>query len=110
MGMNIASIMSGNMSVNGGIDSEHLRIMRELRAMGIEPTGDKFTDKAKLTEAKKVKSIEKTSISKNKTNEENKAQASSGSDEKQKAEAGAAMTGATQMSELNKLFLLKKAV
>ena len=110
MSMNIASVMSGSMCLNGVIDAEHLRIMRELRAMGIEPTGDKSADKAKLEEAKKVKSIEQANISKNKSGEEQNAQTSVAINENQQAETNAAMTGATQLSELNKLFLLKKAV
>lgn len=110
MSMNIASIMSGSMCVNGGIDAEHLRIMRELRAMGIEPTGDKSADKAKLEEAKKVKSVQEASISKNKTGDEQNAQASANSQEQAQAKANSEMTGASQMSELNKFFHLKKAV
>lgn len=110
MSMNIASVMSGSMCLNGGIDAEHLRIMRELRAMGIEPTGDKSADKAKLEEAKKIKSIQQANISKNKSGEEQSAQSSVAANENSQSETNSAMAGATQLSELNKLFLLKKAV
>lgn len=110
MSMNIASVMSGSMCINGGIDVEHLRIMRELRALGIEPTGDKFADKAKLEEAKKVKSVQQANISKNKSGEEQTSKTSSNNEQQSNQQVGNDMTGANQISELNKLFLLKKAV
>lgn len=53
MSMNIASVSA--MCAQSYIDPEHQRIMRELRALGIEPTGDKNTDKAKLEKAKSEK-------------------------------------------------------
>lgn len=50
MGMNINSMSAIGSAV--AFDSEYHRIIRELRALGIEPSGDKTTDKAKLQAAK----------------------------------------------------------
>lgn len=50
MGMNINAL--GQVATTVALDSEYQRILRELRALGIEPTGDKAVDKAKLQAAK----------------------------------------------------------
>lgn len=63
MGMNAIS-MSAAISSSMGFDPEHQRIMRELRAYGYEPTGDKFADKSKLQKVKNVKKAQKTEFKK----------------------------------------------
>lgn len=50
MGMNIGSM--GALAQTIALDSDYQRIIRELRALGIEPTGNKSVDKAKLEAAK----------------------------------------------------------
>lgn len=109
MSLNIASVSA--MSAQAYIDPEHQRIMRELRAMGIEPTGDKNTDKAKLEEAKQAKrtaqaqKVEKTSFVSG-TQETEKAGAVSSKDEAIRTDAGQNMTGAQQVAMINKYKLL----
>lgn len=63
MGMNAIS-MSAAISSSMGFDPEHQRIMRELRAYGIEPSGDKSVDKSKLEQVKSVKNSQKTQFQK----------------------------------------------
>ena len=50
--MNISSVNSVSCfsCVGGSIDEEHKRIIEKLMALGITPTGNKSTDKAKLRE------------------------------------------------------------
>ncbi len=107
MSMNVSAmsgIASGMM-----IDSEHQRIMRELRAMGIEPTGDKSTDKAKLEAAKQTKQAQYNQIQfVSETEKTDKAPAQSSQDNIKNDTSIQAqnMTGATQIAELNKYKIL----
>ena len=101
------------------IDPEYQRIIRELRALGIEPSGDKATDKAKLerVQSSKDASAAQTegSVQANKTFGEtieelagiemSEKEELAGIEMSEKVNA-AAMTGATQISELNKLRFL----
>ena len=107
------------MSINGicgfgvfglysGVDSEHQRIMRELRALGIEPSGDKATDKAKLQKVQSSKNVDglqqEGSVQANKTFGET-IEELAGIDINERVNASA-MTGATQIAELNKIRFL----
>lgn len=109
MSLNIASINA--MCAQAYIDPEHQRIMRELRAMGIEPTGDKSTDKAKLEEAKQTKrtaqaqEVEKVSFVAE-VQETEKVGAISSKDEAINITSGQNMTGAQQVAMINKYKLL----
>lgn len=105
--MNAISAMSGAMSVNGGIDAEHMRIIRELEALGISPTGNKSSDKMKLEQALKVKNIQETGKNQTGTNKQSN---EVDNNTQQKSEASNNMTGATQIGDLNKFMYLKKAV
>lgn len=48
----------GSVNNRGGIDQEYQRIMYELGSLGLQPTGDKGADKARL-EAEKGKIVDK---------------------------------------------------
>lgn len=101
MSMNISSVGAMNSQVY--IDPEHQRIMRELRALGLEPTGDKSTDKAKLEQAQAASQIQFVSG----VEESSKAEAASSSDAaKDTAIQAQNMTGAEQLAKLNKFKLL----
>lgn len=110
MGMNISSM--GQVALNVAMDSEYQRIIRELRALGIEPTGNKSTDKAKLEAAKAALRAQNdgTVITQavTGTNESEKARAESSTDNiKNDASIQAQnMTGADQIAKLNKLKIL----
>ncbi len=111
MSMNISSLCA--MSSQVYIDPEHQRIMRELRAMGIEPTGEKSVDKAKLEQAKEEKKANQSQASTkiqfvSSSQESSKADAVSSSDSiKDEISIQAKnMTGAEQISQLNKFKLL----
>ena len=110
MSMNVSSI-SGSM-YGCYPDPEHQRIMRELRALGLEPTGDKTADKAKLEAAKAAMKSENnqqiTPQAVDAGSEADKNQAFSAQDEaKASVEISALnMTGAEQVGQLNKLKLL----
>lgn len=52
------------------IDQEHQRIMRELRAYGVEPTGEKSVDKAKLQQINAAKDSQNAQFSNPKEGEE----------------------------------------
>lgn len=92
------------------IDPEHQRIMRELRAMGIEPTGDKAADKAKLQEVKSAKKAAETQniefVAEVKPSEKAGAESSKDNIKNDIAVKSLNMTGATQLAELNKIKLL----
>lgn len=110
MGMNISAL--GQVATTVAMDSEYQRIIRELRALGLEPTGDKATDKAKLEAAKAQKSSQsncsmQTQAVEN-VNETEKTGAISNADSAKNETAAAAknMTGAEQIAQLNKLKLL----
>lgn len=110
MSMNISSL--GAMNAQVYIDPEHQRIMRELRALGIEPTGDKSTDKAKLEQARNEKKAEQAQAASqvqfvSGVEESSKAEAVSSSDAaKDTAIQAQNMTGAEQIAKLNKFKLL----
>ena len=110
MSMNV-SAMSGTAS-GIMIDSEYQRIIRELRALGIEPTGNKTTDKAKLEEAKAAKAKKTNQVDNiqfvNKTEDTEKADEESSKDaaKDDKTVQAEQMTGATQLAQLNKYKLL----
>ena len=71
MSMNISS-MSGMISgCVGMIDYEHQRIIRALQAYGVEPTGDKSMDKAKLQRIQAAESSKDAKMS-NDTKDESK--------------------------------------
>lgn len=56
------SINAISMSSCMTIDSEYQRIMRQLRAYGIEPTGDKSVDKAKLQRIEQAKESQNSKL------------------------------------------------
>ncbi len=110
MGMNISSM--GQVALNVAMDSEYQRIIRELRALGIEPTGNKTTDKAKLEAAKaSLKAQNNGTVimqAVTGTNESEKARAESSADNIKNDTSIQAqnMTGAEQIAKLNKLKIL----
>ncbi len=108
MAMNV-SALSGTAS-GIMIDSEYQRIIRELRALGIEPTGNKTTDKAKLEEAKAAKHAKEVqNISfVTQTEETEKAGAESSKDtiKNDMSIQTQQMTGADQIAKLNKYKIL----
>ena len=110
MWMNVSSI--GNAMYSVAADSEYQRIVRELRALGLEPTGDKAADKAKLEAAKAALKSEnnQTVIMQpvDASNETDKNRAFCSQDEVKSGIAASAanMTGADQIGQLNKLKLL----
>lgn len=131
--MDISSINSvSGISSSGGssIDEEYKRIIEKLRALGLEPSGNKASDKAKLREYElrqiKAELGSKGKGSVNKTSyitvspaeiEQIKEQLQSNSDEeenstehKEKAFAMENQTGATQLAAMNSYFLKKKKV
>ena len=106
MGMNINSMAAIAQSV--AFDSEYQRIIRELRALGIEPTGNKSVDKAKLEAAKAEQRAKNEGVvsfqAVTGTNETEKAGAISSADNIKNDTAIQAqnMTGAEQIALLNK--------
>lgn len=110
MSINVSSISTAICS--GGIDPEHQRIMRELRALGIEPTGDKNTDKSKLETAKAAQRVENNQQIVFKpvesSSEADKNQAFSAQDEAKASITASAqnMTGADNIAQYNKFKLL----
>lgn len=110
MSMNVSSISSGLYCV--ATDSEYQRIIRELRALGIEPTGDKSTDKNKLEAAKSAQKAENNQavvfqpVDASKETDKNQA-FSAGDDAKNSINANVQnMTGAEQVAQFNKFKLL----
>lgn len=110
MGMNINAL--GQVATTVALDSEYQRILRELRALGIEPTGDKAVDKAKLQAAKEQQKAKNagTVIMQAVTgiNDTEKAGALSSEDNVKNDNSVQAqnMTGAEQIAKLNKLKIL----
>lgn len=110
MGMNVNAL--GQVATIVAMDSEYQRIIRELRAMGLEPTGDKATDKAMLEAAKAQKSSQsncemQTKAVENVTDTEKTGAISNADVAKEETTAAAQnMTGAEQLAQLNKLKLL----
>lgn len=130
--MNISGIssVSSSFGIGAGIDAEEQEIMRRLKALGITPTGNKATDKAKLHQHEMMElkaEIKATggkgSINKSKyltisTNEieqlkeaekdRNKQTEEDDEETETKKEAAKHQLGATQESILNQHFLVKK--
>lgn len=110
MSMNISSISNAMYCI--GVDPEYQRIVRELRVLGLEPTGDKQTDKMRLEAAKLAKMAENNEMAKlppvESSNETSKNQAFSSQDEaKNSLNTGAINTlDAEHISNFNKLKLL----
>lgn len=98
MSVNSISMASSMLSCNM-IDSEHQRIMRQLRAYGVEPTGDKSVDKAKLQKVEESKQNQNAQLSNNKSNKEMSENKVSENQAESKSE------GADQIAMLNKLKL-----
>lgn len=110
--------MSMNVSSLSGImycvatDAEYQRIIRELRALGLEPTGDKAADKAKLEAAKSAQKAENKEEAVfqpiDAGNETTGNQAFNTSDEIKSNLAADTqnMTGADQIAQLNRFSLL----
>ncbi|PWL80725.1 hypothetical protein DBY21_00855 [Candidatus Gastranaerophilales bacterium] len=71
MSVNSLTMASAISSSANTIDSEYLRIMRQLRAYGIEPTGDKSVDKAKLQKIEAAKDSQTSQFANTKNNNKN---------------------------------------
>lgn len=110
MGMNINAL--GQVATTVALDSEYQRILRELRALGIEPAGDKAVDKAKLQAAKEQQKAKNAGTvimqAVTGTNDTEKAGALSSEDNVKNDNSIQAqnMTGAEQIAKLNKLKIL----
>lgn len=71
MSMNILSMSSAISSCSMSVDQEHQRIMRALRAYGVEPTGDKATDKIKLQKIEASQETQNSGITNSKKENKN---------------------------------------
>lgn len=91
--------MSGYSCGISGIDDEYQRIMRALRAYGIEPTGDKSVDSAKLKKIEASKDSQNTQFPES---NENKDRSQNSISENQIVDKG---VGTDQVAMLNKLKL-----
>lgn len=98
MSINAISMSSAISSCGMVIDAEHQRIMRALRAYGVEPTGEKFVDKAKLQKIEAAKSNQNAQFS----NSKDSAQKAESTDNNTVVDKG---EGTDQMAILNKLKL-----
>lgn len=98
MSINAISMSSAMSSCGMTIDAEHQRIMSALRAYGIEPTGEKSVDKAKLQKVEAAKSNQNAQFSNSKDN----AQKAESTDNNTIVDKG---EGTDQMAMLNKLKL-----
>ena len=70
MSINSLSMSAAISCSSNTIDSDYQRIMRELRAYGIEPTGDKSVDKAKLQKIEAAKDSQNPQFANTKNNEQ----------------------------------------
>lgn len=110
MGMNISSM--GAVASSVAFDSEYQRIIRELRALGLEPTGDKATDKTRLETAKaqqaaaKNEAVQCQAVTPANETEKDYAVSSSDNIKQDIAFQAQNMTGAEQIAQLNKFKLL----
>ncbi len=108
--MNINAL--GQVAALVATDLEYQRIIRELRALGLEPTGDKSTDKSRLEAAKAQKSAQNDYEIQIQTVENVKKPDKAGSlsdadfAKNIPTEAAQNMRGAEQLGQLNKLKLL----
>ena len=88
------------------IDSEYLRIIQELRKLGITPTGDKSIDSQRLNQAKQAL-IEKIQSKENNNEQNIGVQTISPVDEAEnskRAEMEEQRLGAMTVAELNRLY------
>ena len=95
-------------SLNPSIDSEYLRIIQDLRSLGLNPSGNKNTDKFKLEQAKK-ELIDKIQTKDNsnqqsKTEEFQKIFPVEDTSDSVRAEMEEQRLGAMNIAELNKLY------
>ena len=95
-------------SLNLSIDSEYLRIIQDLRSLGLNPSGNKNTDKFKLEQAKK-ELIDKIQTKDNsnqqsKTEEFQKIFPVEDTSDSVRAEMEEQRLGAMNIAELNKLY------
>ena len=92
------------------MDSEYARIIRELRAYGIEPSGNKSTDKMKLEQIKQAKRQDNIqqpqAVEKSGKSEKESAISSEDTVKAQMEQQAQQMSGATQVANLNKYKLL----
>ena len=102
----VAGISAINL-YNQGLDAEYMRIVAELKRLGITPSGNKSIDTAKLEKAK-AELITKIS---NKVHEENKnnlhvnaIEPVDGTQNNQRAELETQRLGAMTVAELNKIY------
>uniref|UniRef100_UPI004025D24A hypothetical protein n=1 Tax=Candidatus Scatousia sp. TaxID=3085663 RepID=UPI004025D24A len=110
--MNINAL--GQVAALVATDLEYQRIIRELRALGLEPTGDKSTDKSRLEAAKAQKSAQndyeiqiQIQTVENVKNPDKAGPLSDADFAKNTpTEAAQNMRGAEQLGQLNKLKLL----
>lgn len=92
--------MSSAVSYNGNyMDSEYQTIIRALRAYGVEPTGDKSVDKAKLERIESSKSSAKAQSAKLENNFNQK----TSQETQNKTDTANAGAGTDQIAMLNKL-------
>lgn len=71
MSINSLTMSSAFSGCVNTVDSEYQRIMRQLRAYGIEPTGDKSVDNAKLQKIEAVKDSQTSQFANTKNNDKN---------------------------------------
>lgn len=69
MSINSLTMSSAFSGCVNTVDSEYQRIIRQLRAYGIEPTGDKSVDKAKLQKIEAVKDSQTSQFANTKNND-----------------------------------------
>jgi len=81
------------------IDPEHQRIMQALRAYGVEPTGDKASDKMKLQKIEASKEAQNSGIQNSKKENQTAREAAESEPVSDKGE------GAEQVAMLNRLKL-----
>lgn len=96
-----------NISARGAYnDPEYMRIMQDLRALGLTPSGNKDADKAKLQQAK-AELIQKIQEKDNEHNNSLQVQTIAPIDEVQdnkRAELEEQRLGAMRIAELNRLY------
>ena len=100
-------LLSAINSINPMVDAEYLMILQELRRLGIAPSGNKSSDKAKLEQAK----AELINKIKDKENENSFAnlkvqtiQPVNQEEEAKRAEMEIKKLGAMNIAELNRLY------
>ena len=102
----IQTISALNTSIHS-IDSEYMRIILELRRLGLTPSGNKEIDKAKLARAKEELITKIKSHEQNSNNENLQIQTIAPADEienSKRAEMEEQRLGAMTIAELNRLY------